>query len=462
LEACRSVISLANREGIEAEVFLLKRDLKSIRITSNEIVEAQNIVEGGAGIRVARNSSMGFSATNTLERNSVETAYRSALRIAKSSARIPNWGGLPTPLPTSRESVSLDSYDKELALKSPDEIAELSLEMLKQVTGHSSSSSALTSVLIAVFEEFSIFNSNGLEHLAEPSTVLYSRIIVEAKKAAECCTAMKQFCSRRLADFNPESAIEEAIRSATQVLHLPRRRISKSKCDVILSPQSAGAFTAYLVAPMIVGKSVQTGASCFTNMSNTRVAVESFSLKDQGRIKGGIGSAIVDDEGNPTRTTTIIKNGLLKGFLYDILTACRSEESSTGNARRASDTLGRTYLRAPEPLPTNLVIESGDYGSEELIEETKEAVLLDSIDYTFPLVPERGYFSVTSSLPALLIEKGEIEGYTQNLTISDELSKALTRVSGIGKDIQQSTYLGSTVTFSPYLRIRDMAISYGS
>jgi len=237
LEVCRSVISLANREGVEAEVFLLKRDLKSIRITSNEIVEAQNIVEEGAAIRVARNGSIGLSATNTLQHDSIENAFISALRMAKSSTRIPNWSGLPTQLPTSQESIVLNSYDEELASKSPDEIAELSLEMLRHVNGHSSSSCALTSVLMALFEEFSIFNSNGLEHLAEPSTILYSRIIVEAKEAAECHTAMKQFCSRRLADFNPESAVEEVARSATQVLHLPKRRISKSKSDVILSPQ---------------------------------------------------------------------------------------------------------------------------------------------------------------------------------------------------------------------------------
>jgi predicted Zn-dependent protease len=331
--------------------------------------------------------------------------------------------------------------------------------MLRHPGGSSSGSCAVTSVLMALFEEFSIFNSNGLEHLPDPSTILYSRIIVEAKEAAEYHTAMKQFCSRRLADFNPESAVEEVVRSAVRVLHLPKRRISKSKCDVILSPQSAGAFIAYLVAPMIVGKSVQAGASCFTNMLKKKVAAESFSLADQGRIKGGIGSAIVDDEGNPTKSTTIIENGTLKGFLYDTLTACWSEESSTGNARRASDTLGRTYLMAPEPLPTNLVTERGDYGSEELIEETKEAILVNSIDYAFPLVPERGYFNMTSSLPMLLIEHGEIEGYTENVTVSDELSKALTRVNGIGKDLQQSTNIGSTVTFSPYLRIKDMTVS---
>ena len=42
MEKCRSVISLAAREGAEAEIFLLKKDLKSVRVVGNEIVESQN------------------------------------------------------------------------------------------------------------------------------------------------------------------------------------------------------------------------------------------------------------------------------------------------------------------------------------------------------------------------------------------------------------------------------------
>jgi predicted Zn-dependent protease len=88
-------------------------------------------------------------------------------------------------------------------------------------------------------------------------------------------------------------------------------------------------------------------------------------------------------------------------------------------------------------------------------------VLVDSIGHAFPLVPERGYYSVTSNCPALLIENGEITGYTQNLTISDELNNTLTKIDGIGKDAKQSAYIGSIVTCSPHLRIKNIAVSCG-
>jgi PmbA protein len=331
--------------------------------------------------------------------------------------------------------------------------------MLRQVTKLDKGSPALTCVLIVLSEEFSILNSQGLEHMADPITLIYSRIMLEAKGDVGYCTAMKHFCSHRLADFNPIGLVDEVTHAATRLFHLPKRHISKTKSDVILSPESTGSFLAYLVAPMIVGKSVEQGASCFSNMLNRKVATDLFSISDDGRVEGGLNSASVDDEGTPTRSTTIIKNGMLTGFLYDTLTASSRGLVSTGNGRRVSDTLGRQYLSPPEPLPTNLVIERGDYSPEELIQETKEGILINSSDYVFPLAPERGYFSMTSGVPALLIESGEEKGFTQNLTISGKLGEVLMQITGIGKDLTQSMFIGSTATLSPHLRVKDMTIS---
>jgi PmbA protein len=462
MEKCRSVISLAAREGAETEIFLLKRDLKSIRIVGNEIAESQNLVEEGAGIRVVKNGSIGFSATNVFERAPLESAFRSALRIARSSAGNPNWSTLPKPEKYSAKPPVPNLYDKKLASKSPEEIAELALEMLKQVTKPVKGSSALTCVLIILTEEFSILNSQGLEHLADPTTLIYSKIMLEAKRDLGYCTAMKHFCSHHLADFDPIGLVDEVTCDATQLLRLPKKRIGKTKSDVILSPESTGSFLTYLVAPMIVGRSVEQGATCFSNMLNKKTAADSFSLSDDGRVEGGLSSADVDDEGSSTRSTPIIKNGVLTGFLYDTLSASSSGMVSTGNARRASDTLGRQYLTPPEPLPTNLVVGRGDYSPEELIEETKEGILVSSFDYAFPLVPERGLFSMTSSLPVLLIEKGEEKGYTQNLTLSGQLGEFLTRITGIGKNLGQSMFIGSIATLSPHVKVDGVSTSYGS
>jgi predicted Zn-dependent protease len=459
LENYKTLISLASHENAETEVFILKRDLKSIRVCRNEIVEAQNIVEEGVAIRVVKDGGIGFSVTNKLEYDSLERAFKHAMTMAKSSTKSFNWGHLPENSEHSRPPASLHLSDKELTASSPEDVTDLALRMLKQTASCDQAICSITCVVMVLSEEFSILNSHGLEHLSEQNSVLHSRIIVEAKKSTRYSTAMKQFSSRRLSEFSPEEEVAQVISMAGERLRLPSKTISKGRYDVILAPEAVGAFISYLVSPMIVGKSTQQGVSCFADLLDDKVAADSFSLIDNGRVEDGLGSAIVDDEGTPTGPTAIIENGVLKGFLYDILTACQSGTASTGNARRASDTLGRTYLAHPEPLPTNLIVRNGDYSSDELIEETEKGILIDSLNYTFPLVPERGYFSIMSSFPALLVENGEIVGHVLDITISDELREALMKISGVGNLAQQSLHIGSVVAITPHLRMRDMAVS---
>ena len=57
---------------------------------------------------------------------------------------------------------------------------------------------------------------------------------------------------------------------------------------------------------------------------------------DDGSRTNDWGSDGVDDEGTPTRPTTILENGCLTSYLYDLVCARRDGVESTGNGRRES------------------------------------------------------------------------------------------------------------------------------
>ena len=69
------------------------------------------------------------------------------------------------------------------------------------------------------------------------------------------------------------------------------------------------------------------------------------------------GSLNIDDEGTPTQCTTLIENGVLKGYLQDKMNARLTGTASTGNGRRESFahiTLPRmtnTYMRPGKTPP---------------------------------------------------------------------------------------------------------------
>jgi len=64
------------------------------------------------------------------------------------------------------------------------------------------------------------------------------------------------------------------------------------------------------------------------------VAVEDFSMWDDGLLAGGLGTAPWDGEGNPQQKTPIIDKGHFQGWLYDQRHALIFHERPTGNGLR--------------------------------------------------------------------------------------------------------------------------------
>ncbi|MGS0922990.1 TldD/PmbA family protein [Neisseria gonorrhoeae] len=80
-----------------------------------------------------------------------------------------------------------------------------------------------------------------------------------------------------------------------------------------------------------------------------------------GRYCRPRGSLNIDDEGNETRRTVLIEDGILVGYMQDETNARLTGTQSTGNGRRQS------YASVPMPRMTNTFMENGSYEPEEII-----------------------------------------------------------------------------------------------
>jgi len=61
--------------------------------------------------------------------------------------------------------------------------------------------------------------------------------------------------------------------------------------------------------------SVAKGASVFTGKLGQKIANECVTAIDDGTLENGWGSLNIDDEGNKTKRTTLIENGVLKSYI---------------------------------------------------------------------------------------------------------------------------------------------------
>jgi TldD protein len=81
---------------------------------------------------------------------------------------------------------------------------------------------------------------------------------------------------------------------------------------------------------------VQKGLSVYAGRRGEQVAARGVTVVDDGTMPRRYGTLRFDDEGFPAQKTVLIDDGVLKGFMYDYLTAGRDKTDPTGNGRRES------------------------------------------------------------------------------------------------------------------------------
>ena len=91
-------------------------------------------------------------------------------------------------------------------------------------------------------------------------------------------------------------------------------------------------------------------------------------MVDDGTIDHRRGSLSIDDEGTKTAKNVLIENGILKGYMQNIMNARLMNVPPTGNGRRES------YAHLPMPRMTNTYMLGGEFKSEEIIESVKDGI----------------------------------------------------------------------------------------
>jgi TldD protein len=166
-----------------------------------------------------------------------------------------------------------------------------------------------------------------------------------------------------------------------------------------------------------------------------KVASSLCTIVDDGTLAERRGSLSVDDEGTPTECTTLIENGVLKGYMQDKLNARLMGVACTGNGRRES------YAHLPMPRMTNTYMLAGASDPEEIIRSVKRGIYCANlgggqVDIT------SGKF-VFSTSEAYLIEDGKITAPVKGATLIGNGPEAMSRVSMVGNDLALDSGVGT-------------------
>ena len=165
-----------------------------------------------------------------------------------------------------------------------------------------------------------------------------------------------------------------------------------------------------------------------------RIAPQFVTAYDDGSRPGAWGSDGIDDEGHPTQRTTIIENGELTSYLYDLVRARKEGVESTGNGRRES------FAHTVMPRMTNTYMLAGDKDPAEIIASVGRGIY--AVNFGGGQVDITNGKFVFSCTEAYAIENGKVGHPVKGATLIGNGPDALTRVAMIGNDLALDSGVG--------------------
>ncbi|RJG01764.1 metalloprotease TldD [Noviherbaspirillum sedimenti] len=222
-----------------------------------------------------------------------------------------------------------------------------------------------------------------------------------------------------------EKYAAEAVDSA--LVNLDARPAPAGPMTVVLGPGWPGVLLHEAVGHGLEGDFNRKGSSTFAGRIGERVAAKGVTVVDDGTLADRRGSLNMDDEGNPTQCTTLIEDGILKGYIQDTLNARLMKMPVTGNARRES------FAHLPMPRMTNTYMLAGDKDPAEIIASVKNG--LYAVNFGGGQVDITNGKFVFSASEAYMIEDGKVTYPVKGATLIGNGPDVLHRVSMIGNDM---------------------------
>ncbi len=418
--------------GIDAaDLYFQSQVSESWMLEDGIVKEGSFHLDQGVGVRAQSGEKTGFAYSNSIE----EHALRQAIGAARSIARAGQQGRVHTP--SVQVPPRLYGADNPLEVLSRAEKVEL-LKRIDQATrALDSRISRVTVSLAGVWEQVLVAATDGsLGADVRPLVRFNVSVIVEHNGRRERGahggggrTDYRYFLENdRAMDY-----AREAVRQA--LLNLEAIPAPAGSMPVVLGNGWSGVLLHEAVGHGLEGDFNRKGSSAYSGRVGQQVASSLCTIVDDGTLPGRRGSLSLDDEGTPTQCTTLIENGVLKGYMQDKLNARLMGVQPTGNGRRES------YAHLPMPRMTNTYMLAGESEPEEIIRSVKRGLYCASlgggqVDIT------SGKF-VFSTSEAYLIEDGRITAPVKGATLIGNGPEAMSRVSMVGNDLALDSGVGT-------------------
>ena len=387
-------------------------------------------IQQGVGVRAITGEKTAFAYSDEISFNALEDAARATRAIARAGgtrkAKVVAKSRAPRRYEPLDPLASLDSGAKVAMLEKLDKLCRALDSRVTQVMAS----------LAGEYEVVLIARADGvLAADVRPLVRLSVQVIAEQDGRRESGssggggrTDYSHFGDAALREY-AQQAVSQA------VTNLQAKPAPAGTMTVVLGAGWPGILLHEAIGHGLEGDFNRKGSSAFSGRIGERVGAPGVTVVDDGTLAGRRGSLTVDDEGNPTRRTVLIEDGILRGYIQDSLNARLMKMPLTGNGRRES------FAHLTLPRMTNTFMLGGTRDPQEIIASVKKG--LYAVNFGGGQVDITSGKFVFSAAEAYLIENGKVGQPVKGATLIGNGPDVLTRVAMIGNDMQLDSGIGT-------------------
>ncbi|MFO8110550.1 MAG: TldD/PmbA family protein [Thermoplasmata archaeon] len=400
-------------------------DLRISDISTQNISVKNGSVEGikddlsrGLGIRIL-NGGWGFASTSDLTKNGVDAAVKRALKIAKASSLAAE------EIELAEVDIHQDEYVSDYK-KNPFEVPleeklELLLEAEKRLKVDDSIKVTNATLLAwrfkkwfastegAVIEQDIIQCGAGLTAAASDGSDMQRRsypnsfggvfqsqgyefiesldLIGNAEKTGKEAVELLD------AEQCPSGNMELILESSQLALQIHESCGHPTELDRVLGTEASYAGTSFMTPD---------------KLNELKYGSKIVNLVNDATSPRGLGTFGYDDEGVKAKKVDLVRSGLFVGYQSSREDAAKVGVEVSGNMR------AQGWINLPLVRMNNINLEPGDWSREEIIEDTKEGIIMDTIK-SWSIDDKRLNFQFGTEL-GYIVKNGEIKGMIKNPT----------------------------------------------
>jgi TldD protein len=411
------------RGGDFSEVYYEAINSLSLKMSEGAFSEATIGLWEGTGVRTVDGVKNGYAYINGFDHPGLLDAAATAAFVASNSGagqiakpverQLPGTIKVKIPLETIKESQKLE------LIRQAEAAAREYSPYIKQVDITYSDQ----------IKHRNIANSNGLR-IENNIPMIWVVIEVLAEKDGVRHQGRYRISGHQGFEFFDTNSLVDAAREAAResVDMLSAKPSPSGSMPVVIDRGWGGVLIHEAVGHGLEGDFIYKGTSIYADKLGQKIGTNLVTMVDDSSWPNARGTTEFDDEGTIGKRNVLIENGVLTGFMQDLISARMLKMEPTGNGRRES------FRHYPIPRMTNTFLDNGNSRAADIVAGTPKGLFVknlsggsvDTVSGQFNFVVREAY----------LIEDGKITTPVAGATLIGKGIDVLQNIDAVGNDLK--------------------------